>query len=285
MGNAQPRQQDEYALQRDIMASARLTTQHYVMQSRIGWLLHPDIKAAVGSNVEVNVADVACGNGIWSIEFAAEYSQAQIIGFDISTDLFPPSWTLPNNIRFEKQDICDPIPEQYRNHFDIIHLSLIIGGIYNKDKNMVIQHLVEMLRPGGYLQWKETLPPSFTQVDMSLKMIQPPVHLSKKVPDSVSRTMASLQWLHELPCILEEHGLQDTKRFDPPLKPGMLKHETDSIMWTARERREAVMTRRFLEDEQSRKDMELGTMQMERAVSNGTMFCYTFVIATGQKPL
>jgi SAM-dependent methyltransferase len=284
MAEAQQQQRDTYVLQRDTMASARLTTQFYVMQGRIGWLLHPDIKAAVEAKDKVIVADVACGNGIWSIDLAAEYPQAQITAFDISTDLFPPSWTWPENVRFERQDIFDPVPEQYVNHFDVIHLSLIIGGIYDKDKNIVISHLLEMLRPGGYLQWQEALPPSFGKVDESL-IIQSPRDPSKPLPESVKRMMAPVQWLHELPRVLEEHGLQHTKRFDPPIKPGRLKHETDSVMWTAREMSEATAARAHLLDEQARKNIESSGMQMVKAVSEGTLYCYTFLIVIGQKPL
>ena len=55
-----------YYLKRNQQASARLTKQHYLIESHLGYTVHPVVFEEVllkSDGTEKNVIDIACGNG------------------------------------------------------------------------------------------------------------------------------------------------------------------------------------------------------------------------------
>jgi SAM-dependent methyltransferase len=79
------------------------------------------------------------------------------VGLDISTAQFPPAISLAPNITLETYDMFQAPPEKYDSYFDVIHIRLVVGAV-RADPLPVIRNLLQMLKPGGTLQWGEVKP-------------------------------------------------------------------------------------------------------------------------------
>ncbi|RAL60199.1 hypothetical protein DID88_000820 [Monilinia fructigena] len=133
-------EREQYLLiRRDEEEKDRLNYQsNYIKLIRHGHVLDPRIPK---ENVS-RVADIAAGTGIWLREMAAElveggYNQpVEAVGFDISAVQFP--------------KISPP-----GNNFDVVHVRLLVLAIPAEQIKHVVNNLVELLKPGGYLQWTD----------------------------------------------------------------------------------------------------------------------------------
>ncbi|KAI1146028.1 S-adenosyl-L-methionine-dependent methyltransferase [Nemania diffusa] len=105
--------------------------------------------AHIDDNV-MKVLDVGCGTGIWAIDFADQYPQAEVIGVDISPS--QPQW-IPPNLKFEMDDITQPWTYA-RNSFDYIHMRWLIGAI--PDWTVLFREVYQTLKPGGIFESKES---------------------------------------------------------------------------------------------------------------------------------
>ncbi|OHE99289.1 UMTA protein [Colletotrichum orchidophilum] len=101
--------------------------------------------APVGDDLQ-RVLDVGTGTGIWAIDFADQFPDAEVIGTDISP--IQPSW-VPTNLRFVIDDfLLDWMwPE---NHFDFIHLRCLYGSV--PDWIGLYKNAYRHLKPGGWVQ-------------------------------------------------------------------------------------------------------------------------------------
>ena len=142
---------EEYMLQRDSQESKRLNAQHdFMLALSCGHLTHPSIP--VGSFR--TVADVAAGTGIWlrqlaaSPEFAgqSESERTTFVGFDISSQQFPPADELPPNVCFKIQDFLEPFPVEYHEKFDFVNVRLLSYVIRAVDLEKVVRHILQILR-------------------------------------------------------------------------------------------------------------------------------------------
>ncbi|EEU44092.1 uncharacterized protein NECHADRAFT_30036, partial [Fusarium vanettenii 77-13-4] len=92
------------------------------------------------------VLDVGTGSGIWAIDFADQYPQAEVIGSDLSP--CQPSW-VPPNVQFEVDDATQPWTWK-DNEFDFIHIRYLFGAI--ADWNAIFQQACRCCAPGGWVQ-------------------------------------------------------------------------------------------------------------------------------------
>ncbi|KAF5512179.1 Secondary metabolism regulator LAE1 [Colletotrichum aenigma] len=101
--------------------------------------------APIGDNPQ-RVLDVGTGTGIWAIDFADQYPDAEVLGTDISP--IQPTW-VPTNLRFVMDDcLLDWMwPE---NHFDFVHLRCLYGSI--PDWVSLYRSAFRHLKPGGWVQ-------------------------------------------------------------------------------------------------------------------------------------
>ncbi|KAK3315736.1 S-adenosyl-L-methionine-dependent methyltransferase [Apodospora peruviana] len=90
--------------------------------------------------------DLGCGTGIWAIDFADEFTGAEVIGTDISP--IQPSW-VPPNVKFEIEDMTAEWTFG-ENTFDYIHGRWLSGSI--ADWNELFKSAFRALKPGGYLE-------------------------------------------------------------------------------------------------------------------------------------
>ncbi|KAI8948688.1 S-adenosyl-L-methionine-dependent methyltransferase [Xylaria longipes] len=99
----------------------------------------------------IRVLDIGCGTGIWAIDFADTYPEAEVIGTDISPS--QPEW-VPPNLKFEIEDCTQPWTYP-RDAFDFIHLRYLYGSI--SDWDALYAEAFKTCKPGG---WVETIDPS-----------------------------------------------------------------------------------------------------------------------------
>lgn len=135
----------------------RLDTQHQFMRALSnGHLIHPSIPL---HGVQA-IADVGTGTGMWLRDTASQMLSSEratqsieFWGFDISAQQFPPEES--PGTKFQVHNIVDSFPPQFHEKFDVVHVRLLSYAIKAKDLEKVVDNIVQILRPGGYLQWQE----------------------------------------------------------------------------------------------------------------------------------
>ncbi|OTB02848.1 hypothetical protein M426DRAFT_13095 [Hypoxylon sp. CI-4A] len=96
------------------------------------------------------ILDLGTGTGIWAIEMAARYPQAQITGIDV----YPVQITksVPPNVQFKIDDVENSwdVPD---NSIDFIHARGLAGGV--KDWHGLLRQVHDKLKPGGLFEMTE----------------------------------------------------------------------------------------------------------------------------------
>ncbi|KAF3141477.1 hypothetical protein TWF594_006032 [Orbilia oligospora] len=95
------------------------------------------------------ILDVGTGTGIWAIQIAEEFPDAEIVGNDISP--IQPSW-VPPKVSFEVDDFNDPWL-QAPNSYDFIHERDCHAAV--KDWGKFAENVFKTLKPGGYWESQE----------------------------------------------------------------------------------------------------------------------------------
>ncbi|KXX80785.1 Phosphoethanolamine N-methyltransferase [Madurella mycetomatis] len=96
------------------------------------------------------VLDAGTGTGIWAMDFADEYPNAQVIGVDLSA-IQPPF--VPPNISFYVDDLEDPWT--FSTKFDFIYGRMLIGSL--RDWPLFIKQSYDNLNSGGWLELADVL--------------------------------------------------------------------------------------------------------------------------------
>ncbi|KAH9893813.1 S-adenosyl-L-methionine-dependent methyltransferase [Xylariomycetidae sp. FL2044] len=150
----------EYVFTRDYIDNNRINLQHYQWIDLFGYHLHPTVPTADDS--ALRIADVATGTGIFLTDLSTRLpSSTQLDGFDVSLDATPPTEWLPHNVRFRHWDIRQPVPEDLVEAYDIVHIRLLAFVLQDHEVPQVLDNVIRMIKPGGYLQWAEADVPSF----------------------------------------------------------------------------------------------------------------------------
>ncbi|EXX59694.1 uncharacterized protein OCT59_011245 [Rhizophagus irregularis] len=101
---------------------------------------------------ECKVLDVGCGPGTWLLDLAATYSSARFFGID----LFPifPKEIKPSNVEFRQGDVLNTLPYD-DNTFDYVHQANMLSVFTIEEWFFVIQELIRVCKPGGYIEFSE----------------------------------------------------------------------------------------------------------------------------------
>ncbi len=96
-----------------------------------------------------SVLDVGTGTGIWGIEVAQEFPQAEVLGLDINPT--PPQAT-PDNFKYVVSNFEDPWPVE-KGQTDFVHGRMVLIGLKNHRK--FIHEAFESLIPGGWFELQD----------------------------------------------------------------------------------------------------------------------------------
>jgi len=95
------------------------------------------------------ILDLGTGTGIWAIEAADEFPDAEVTGTDLSP--IQPAY-VPPNVRFEVDD-CELDWEYGEDVFDLIHVRCLAASI--GDWGHLFKQAYNALKPGGYVQFAD----------------------------------------------------------------------------------------------------------------------------------
>ncbi|RAK80300.1 S-adenosyl-L-methionine-dependent methyltransferase [Aspergillus fijiensis CBS 313.89] len=184
--------------------SIRLNEQHLLWKLQTGHVLSPLVPRRPG----LRVADLGTGTGIWCLELsrAIDTEKVEIVGYDVSSDAFPPRSTLPQNVELNTLDLMsDQIPEDMLAAFDVVHLRLWACVVRNNCPGKLIRLAEALLKPGGYLQWEEV------DRDTSGVLSKPMQRLEHVYSHFLEEQHLDPSWVKTLPDTLRKHGFDVTE--------------------------------------------------------------------------
>ncbi|KAL6231681.1 hypothetical protein BDW75DRAFT_233397 [Aspergillus navahoensis] len=199
----------DYVLTRDILDNNRLNLQHYLWIELFQYHIHPSV--AIDNPSALRIADVGTGTGIWLTDLARRLPcTAFLDGLDVSLDAAPPAGCLPPNVAFHQYDINSDAPDRLRGTYDIVHIRNFSLVLKDTQIERAILNLMQLLKPGGYLQWGEP--------DVSSLRIE------QTAPDADASALNKLTtltlgmdarlwptWVPSLPELFERCGLSDVQ--------------------------------------------------------------------------
>ncbi|CAG8826027.1 34791_t:CDS:2, partial [Gigaspora margarita] len=89
------------------------------------------------------------GAGSWLLEMSTKYPLSKFIGIDISP--IQPSFIKPKNAEFIEANILECLPF-LNDTFDFVFQRVLFSGIPSKEWLSIINELVRVLKPGGFLE-------------------------------------------------------------------------------------------------------------------------------------
>ncbi|KAI9046367.1 class I SAM-dependent methyltransferase [Aspergillus affinis] len=240
------------------------------------------------------ILDIGTGSGIWPIEMATEFPNAQIVG----TDLSPVQPTeVPENVHFLVDDATEDDWLWEPEHFDFIHTAHLVGALPSyKD---MLRKIFKHLKPGGYIECHEfdpkprcddgTMPPedpdSFSEFalqdwcDLQIRSGQisdPPRQF--RVAHRLARWMREVgfvdveQTIHKVPT--------NTWPTDPQLRRIGDWSETNWLEALAGWSYKPLSLLGW-----SKPEIEVFLVDVRKSIQNRDVHCYTdYHIVTGRKP-
>ncbi|KKK21258.1 hypothetical protein ARAM_001265, partial [Aspergillus rambellii] len=138
----------QYPMPNDEEEQDRLTLTHHLFKLLIGGDL---FRAPVAQqNPPKRILDIGTGTGIWALEVAEDFPDAEIIGTDLSP--IQPSWA-PPNCSFIIDDTESDWTFTNNEAFDYIHSRCMAGGI--ADWERYVRQAYDHLNPGGWVEFQE----------------------------------------------------------------------------------------------------------------------------------
>ncbi|KAI1818408.1 S-adenosyl-L-methionine-dependent methyltransferase [Poronia punctata] len=141
--------------------SDRLDDQHEICNEIMrGELLPPHIRdELLKTTSRPKVVDVATGSSAWLRAMAKTLpDDAELVGLDYDPSKFPPAASLPSNMTLREADMYRSFDEDLIGRFDVVHVRLINLALKAGQGVQVLQNLMTLLRPGGWVVWTETTP-------------------------------------------------------------------------------------------------------------------------------
>ncbi|KAK8187599.1 LaeA-like protein [Phyllosticta capitalensis] len=161
-------------------------------------------QAPINPNWQPRILDLGCGTGIWAIDMADKYLDAEVVGLDlvnIQPDKIPP------NLRFR-------VPRDYESpwslgedSWDLIHLRMACGSVSSWPE--LYQKIFAHLKPGyGWIEQVEIdLEPRCD--DGTLQPNSPLVQWYNYVADATERTSRPIAYNHNTRHMLQQAGFID----------------------------------------------------------------------------
>ncbi|KAF5686217.1 methyltransferase [Fusarium denticulatum] len=162
--------------------------------------------APIGDNVQ-KALDVGTGSGIWAIDFADQFPQAEVTATDLSPT--QPKW-VPPNVRFEIDDATETWTWK-DNTFNFVHMRYLFGAI--QDWTALYQQAYRVCTPGGWVESVEA--DIHFRSDDGTAEEQEVYKLCNKLYEEGGKAIGRTFFVHELqPTGMEEAGFVDIKTVD-----------------------------------------------------------------------
>ncbi|RBA13262.1 hypothetical protein FPRO05_13689 [Fusarium proliferatum] len=162
--------------------------------------------APIGDNVQ-KALDVGTGSGIWAIDFADQFPQAEVTATDLSPT--QPKW-VPPNVRFEIDDATETWTWK-DNTFDFIHMRYLFGAI--QDWTALYQQAYRVCTPGGWVESVEA--DIHFRSDDGTAEEQEVYKLCNKLYEEGGKAIGRTFFVHDLqPKGMEDAGFVDIKTVD-----------------------------------------------------------------------
>ena len=145
-----------YLLPKDLGETNRLDFQHYMLR----YALKGNYAAPM--QAPRDILDVGSGTGRWAIELAQQFSAARVIGMDVAppaVDASAAPDARPANFTFAQGNVLERIPFP-DNSFDFVHQRFLTLAIPAARWPGVVDELLRVTRPGGWVELVETEPPT-----------------------------------------------------------------------------------------------------------------------------
>ncbi|CAG8440015.1 7232_t:CDS:2 [Dentiscutata heterogama] len=141
----------KYLLPNDKQECDRLLLQHLMWQNSWNGNFSAPVKNIL-ANKGSKVLDVGCGPGVWTLDMATNFPEVHFTGVDFAP--IQPNENNPENVTFIQTNALEGLPFE-DNTFDYVFQRFLNVG-YPRDKWVfIINELVRVLKPGGYLEMME----------------------------------------------------------------------------------------------------------------------------------
>ncbi|CAG8680083.1 6858_t:CDS:2 [Dentiscutata erythropus] len=150
------------------------------------------------------VLDVGCGPGAWLLGTSLKYPLTQFYGIDIAP-VFPKE-IKPENLEFIQSDIANGIRFD-DNTFDFVRMNLLSTSLQEDQWACVIEELVRVLKPGGYI---EIMEPEFQFYNIGPYFSK----LNSNLVDFISSTGANIHITQKIESILNMPNFQTSSQTD-----------------------------------------------------------------------
>ncbi len=141
-----------YLLPKDMGETNRLDFQHYMLR----FALKGNYAAPIQNPRDI--LDVGCGTGRWAMELAQEFPRANVIGVDVAPPpaedgaaSTPGADARPTNYVFVQGNVLERLPFA-DNSFDFVHQRLLTLAVPGRRWPSVVQELLRVTRPGGWVE-------------------------------------------------------------------------------------------------------------------------------------
>ncbi|KAL8800329.1 MAG: hypothetical protein Q9182_005256 [Xanthomendoza sp. 2 TL-2023] len=117
--------------------------------SALGWILHPSITRRLGNRP--SIADFATGTGLCLRLLSDFYPGARLDGYDISPEMF----AADEKVNLSVANAKEPLPAELHGVYNVVHIRCLIVGMDPEEWEPVLRNMVQLLKPGGAIQWTE----------------------------------------------------------------------------------------------------------------------------------
>ena len=121
---------------------------------------------------------------------------------------YPSPEGLPANVSLALQDARQAFPANLKGKYDLVHLRLMVTGLEKEDWEVVTVNALQLLKPGGAIQWAEGDFPNSAYLrggsDTTPRSLE---HVGRRFHEGIGHR---LQYGHStLPAIFEQQRLRE----------------------------------------------------------------------------
>lgn len=195
----------DYLLPKDKDEEYRLDFQHHALYQAVG----SHFVAPISENIRL-ILDIGTGTGIWSIEMASLFPQAQVIGVDVDPAFFKQG--APDNCYLRAGNVLTglPFPDAL---FGYTHQRLLTAAITAENWPRVARELIRVTRPGGWVE--------LVELDNQMQNAGPAGQRLQEIMASVGKSLGfDGEMIRHLGDLLKQEGLRSIEVQPIPIPVG-----------------------------------------------------------------